>query len=357
MTSPAVPPPASVARRVAQGVVSLVVGALSLWFAFRGLGSVDGRSDGGSAVDELVRLLSSFPLWAIGAYVLSFLTQVLLRTERWRLQVRGLTGVVPTWRDALAINAIAFAAVFLLPFRLGEFVRPNLCAQRGIMSASAGLAATALERIIDGLVTTALFGVLLLLAPAHLPAEVRAGGLTALFVFGGAVVFLVVAFRMRAPTLALVERAAGLVSNGLARKLTHLVGGFLDGLACFRGARDVAQYVGLSTLYWLVNALSIHAVVVALVPGTSLFAAFLCMSFLVIGVMLPAPPGNVGNFHAFARVGLTAAGVAALPAVAVAVITHVLTVLCVVVWATLFLAVGGLRVRGAHLADASAPGG
>lgn len=347
MNAATAPASTSTKRRALQLVVSLVVGALCLWFAFRGV------AGGAGAVDELVTQLRSFSLSAALASGALFVVQAVLRTERWRLQVRGLTGVSPSWRDALSINAVAFAAVFLLPFRLGEFVRPNLCAQRRIMSASAGLAATALERILDGLVTTALFGVLLLWSPDHFPAEVRLGGLTALAVFGGAVVFLVVAFRMRAPALSLVQRVASVVSEGLAEKLTTLLGGFLDGLACFRGAGDVAAYIGLSVLYWVLNGLSVHVVVASLVPGTSPFAGFLCMCFLVIGVMLPAPPGNVGNFHAFARLGLVAAGVPAVSAVAAGVIVHALTTVSIVLWAAVFVLSGALRISdAAHAAHA-----
>jgi len=331
----------SAVRRAVQLFVSLVVGGLCLWFAFRGIAGGEG------ALDELVARLRAFPASAVAVFAALYFVQALLRTERWRLQVRGLTGTAPSWRDALAINAVAFAAVFLLPFRLGEFVRPNLCAQRRIMSASAGLAATALERIIDGLVTTALFGLLLVWAPEQFPAEVRAGGLTALLFFGGAVVFLVVAFRVRAPTLALVRRAASLAGHIFADRLTAMVGGFLDGLACFRGPGDVVLYVALSAGFWLLNGLSIHVVVDTLAPGTSPFAGFLCMCFLVIGVMLPAPPGNVGNFHAFARLGLVAAGVTAVPAVATGIIVHTLTTALVVLWAALFLLSGALRVRDA----------
>jgi uncharacterized membrane protein YbhN (UPF0104 family) len=335
-------PNSIVRRRTVQTFVSLTIGGLCLWFAFRGMLS------GAGALEELVSRLQSFPLEAAATLFGLFIAQVLMRTERWRLQVRGLTGALPTWRDALSINAVAFAAVFLLPFRLGEFVRPNLCARTGIMSASAGMAATALERIIDGLVTTALFGVLLLWSPDHFPSEVRAGGLTALSIFGGAVVFLVVAFRVRAPTLALVQRSTAWLGAEFSRRLVTMVGGFLDGLACFRGPGDVLSYVALSAMYWFLNGLSVHVVVDALVPGTSPFAGFLCMCFLVIGVMLPAPPGNVGNFHAFAKLGLVAAGVAPVPAVAAAVILHATTTASVVAWAALFFFSGALRRTAAN---------
>ncbi len=336
------------AKRALQLLLSLGVGALCLWFAFRGVAG--GATTQDVSLDDVKGIIKGVDASTYAAWAALAVVQFVVRTERWRLQVRGLTGTAPGWRDALAINAFAFAAVFLFPFRLGEFVRPNLCAQRNIMSASAGLAASALERIIDGLVTTALFGALLLLAPHDLPPPVRVGGVTALVVFGGAVVFFGVAFRFRKAALQLVRNIAGVVHKGLAEKLAGLVGGFLDGLACFKGASDVVAYVGLSVFYWGVNGASMWMVVRAIDPDAAPDAGFFCLCFLVIGVMIPAPPGNVGNFHYFARAGLTLTGVAFAPAVACAVLLHALTTITVIAWAGLFLVVGGFK-----FAELSAP--
>ena len=333
------------ARRGVQLLVSLVIGAVCLWLAFRG---VQGGAGGdGVSVDEVQRLIGRVPASTYALFLSLLAVQCVVRTERWRAQVRGLTGTAPGWRDALTINAFAFAAVFLLPFRLGELVRPNLCARRNIMPASAGLAASALERIIDGLVTTALFGGLMLLAPQDLPPVVRAGGLTALTVFGGAAVFFVVAWRFRSAALSLVRRVVGLASAKLADRLAALIGGFLDGLACFRGPGDVVVYVGLSVAYWAINGVSMLAVVRSVAPDASVLSGLFCLCFLVIGVMIPAPPGNVGNFHAFARLGLTLSGVAAAPAVACAVLLHGLSIIGIVLWAALFAVVGGISLRTA----------
>lgn len=329
------------ARRVLQLAISIIVGAVCLWFAFRGVEG--GASAQGFSLDDIQRIIAAVPLSTYAIYGTFVVAQFAFRTERWRLQVRGLTGTTPGWRDALAINAFSFAAVFLLPFRLGEFVRPNLCAQRKIMSASAGLAATALERVIDGLVTVALFGALLLFTPVDLPPAVRIGGLSALGVFGGAFVFFVAAFRFRAAALSIVRRVASVVSDSLADKLVAMVGGFLDGLACFNGPKDVVIYVGLSIAYWLLNGFGTLVVVRAIDPTASLDAGFFTLCFTVIGVMIPAPPGNVGNFHYFARTGLTLAGVALAPAVACAVLLHALTTVAVTLWGALFLVVGGFR--------------
>ncbi len=337
------------ARRALQLLVSIVIGVVCLWLAFSGVQGGANQKD--VSFDDVKRLILAVPGSTYALFAVLMIVQILVRTERWRLQVRGLTGAAPGWREALAINAFAFAAVFFFPFRLGELVRPNLCARLNIMSASAGLAASALERVIDGLVTTALFGCLLLLAPHDLPPFVRAGGLTALAVFGGAVVFFVVAFRFRSAALGLVQRVAGLVSAKLADRLVALIGGFLDGLACFRGPRDVTAFVGISVVYWGLNGLSTGVVVWGVDPDASLLAGFFCLCFLVIGVMIPAPPGNVGNFHAFARLGLTLSGVAVAPAVASAVLLHALSSVAILLWAALFAVVGGISLRPSGMAE------
>ncbi len=325
--------------RVVSGVVGVVVGALCLVLAFRGVAST--QADTGVAFDAIWSRIASVPWWSRAAFVVLMLAQFFLRTQRWRIQTRGLTGSVPSMRDSAAINAAAFAAVFFLPFRLGEFVRPNLCAQRNIMSRSEGLAATVLERVMDGIITTGFFGVvLLLMRDMSVPGYVRAAGLTALLIFGGALVFFVMAFRFRKQTLSVVDAILSRVHLRLSRAVTSMVGGFLDGLACFARPRDVLAYIALTCAYWLINAVSMYALMVGMQLAVSPVAACFCLCFLVIGVMIPAPPGNVGNFHAFARAALTVFGVAQVPSIAYAILLHAATAITVLLWALLFVLTG-----------------
>jgi uncharacterized protein (TIRG00374 family) len=332
--------PAS-ARAARQLVGSIVIGVACLWFAFRGVR--DGAAGEHLTLAALMDATRAVPAWSWLTFVGLFVLQALLRVERWRLQVRGLTSRNPAWGDSLTINGLAFAAVFFVPFRLGELLRPNLCASRGIMSASAGLAATALERVIDGMVATAMFGVLLLAAPFDWPVWARAGGASALFFFGGGIVVLVAAFKAREWTLTTVSRLVSLFSARLAERVVAMTDGFLDGLRCFRGSADVVLYVGLSVAYWILNALGTAAIVVGVDDDASVFSGFVCLCFLVIGVMLPAPPGNVGNFHAFAKLGLTVSGVGEVPAVVAAVLLHAISTVGVALIGVVSLAFGSFR--------------
>jgi uncharacterized membrane protein YbhN (UPF0104 family) len=329
-------------RQLLQLLVSLVVGGLCLWFAFSGVASGSEQAGfDGAAFWQLVR---GVPWWSHAGYAALVVVMSFVRTERWRWQVRGLTGVMPPLRLSLAINAMAFVAVHLLPFRLGEFVRPRLVARHGIMSAPAGLAATALERVLDGLIAAGIFGVVLALGVGpDLPAPIRLGGLSAVAFFAGGMVFLVVAFLARTTTLRLTERALRLLSPRLATRLITILQSFLDGLRCFRGLGDLVGYLTLSLVFWGLNGAAMWTLLIGMIPDAPLVSAFFVMTFLVVGVMLPAPPGNVGNFHAFVKLALVLTGTAALPAVAFAVLLHAWNTFAVIAWAGLFALIGGLQ--------------
>jgi glycosyltransferase 2 family protein len=341
--------------RVIKLLLGLIVGAVCLFLAFRGVADTEAQT--GIKWDDILAPIRAMSWWGPVGFLALVFVQFILRSERWRIQVRGLTGTAPPHRESIAINCVAAAAVFLLPFRLGEFVRPNLSAQRNIMRASSGLAATALERAIDGLVTTGFFGIVLLLVKARndvkLPPQVEVGGVIASLIFGGALTFFIVAFRWRAGTARLVERVLSVAHGGFARRVASILTGFLDGLACFKNPSDVLLYVALTIVYWLLNAASMYCVMVAMGLDVDVVAAFFCLCFLVIGMMIPAPPGNVGNFHVFARSSVTVFGIAAAPAVAFAIVLHALTVLSVVMVGGFFLLTGDVSVAKVRAATHS----
>jgi glycosyltransferase 2 family protein len=328
-------------KHAIQLAVSILIGGACLYFAFRGVDWSD-----------LGARLQSVPWYAHLLYLGALVVMYVLRTERWAIQARGIGMRAPTQREALALNAVGFAAVFLLPFRLGEFARPVLAKQRKIMSVSAGLAVTALERIFDGIITTGFFGlVMLLMRDRQVPAYVTIGGWTALMVFGGALVVLALAFRWREASVRFWHKLIGIVHQGLADKLVRMLRSFLDGLACFPTLSSLAAYLGLSIAYWMLNGASMWMLLRFMGIDAEPLAAFFCLCFLVIGVMIPAPPGNVGNFHAFAKAALVIFGVSEGDAVAYAVVLHGWQTLGVILWGGLFLATRDVSLSGMHLSE------
>lgn len=336
-------------------LLGLVIGGVCLWLAFRGVASAD--QENGVGWDQIGEHIRRTTWWGVAGLLVLFVAQVALRVERWRVQVRGLTGNNPSFRTSFVVNAAGFAGVFLLPFRLGELVRPNLAAQRGLLPAAKGLAASAIERVVDGMVTMGFFAVVMLLTRDRpMPAYVTVGGWTALAVFGGAAVVFGLAFRMRALSEQLTVRVLSLVHGRLAERIAAMLRAFLDGFACFRSLADLFAYLGYTLIYWALNALSLWVLMQGMGIDQSLVNAAFCLCFLVIGAMIPAPPGSVGTFHAFARAALVIVGVPITAAVAYAIVLHALSVAGLVGLVAVFLATGDLSFSRMRAATGAAEG-
>lgn len=325
--------------------MSVVIGVGLLWFSIRNV-----------PLSELLDNLARVPWYAHAAYLVGLSVQFLLRCYRFSLQLPAAEQNqdeknsnfvrTPTFREIAAVNAVGFAAVFFLPFRLGEFVRPHLASQKRWMRKSAGLGVSAVERIVDGIVTTGFFGgVMLLLRDRDLPSYVAAGGWLSLLVFGGASVVLMGVVYWREKFTTLFEKIVGLISKTIAQKIVGILDAFLLGLASVGSWQKMLLYVVVSILYWFINGVSMWLLLDAMVVDSTLLSAFFCLSFLVIGVMLPAPPGNIGNFHAFAKGSLVLLGAAESSALAYAVALHLWQVIFLLVCAAIFLNGGGMTWR------------
>ena len=78
------------------------------------------------------------------------------RTLRWRMLLRPL-GDVPVLSARWSATVIGFGAGAVLPFRLGELVRPALVARKTGMKMSAALSSVVLERLFDMLIVLLCF--------------------------------------------------------------------------------------------------------------------------------------------------------------------------------------------------------
>lgn len=322
-------------KRLIQAFISIAIGGLLLWLSFRQV-----------ALDEAIGHLRDVPWWLYVVYVAFVMLTHCLRTERFRVQLLRMTKRPVSFGEAMALFSVGVAATFLIPFRLGEFVRPYLGKVRGHMDMSAGLSTVAAERVIDGLTTTAMLGViLLLLRGVAIPETVFIAGYVALAVFGGAFVVFVLGYLKREWTVRLFKRLFGVVSQRLADKLGDVLDRFLGGLNTLPSWKDVALYQWYTIAYWFINGASMYLVMVVMGIDVGWVGGFFVLACLVIGVMIPAPPGNVGNFEYAVVLPLTVLGVSPALAAAYAVVIHLLQALQMTGVAVFFVATGRVSLQ------------
>ena len=224
-----------------------------------------------------------------------------LRVVRWKPLLDPIARL--SWREHNRIGAVGFMAMFLFPLRLGELVRPYLVKRTtGTARMSEVLATVVVERVIDGLmVALLLFGIL-----ASLPAgggdaatQLEVGAAISLAVFASATLLLAGARWQHARTRRFVQLTAGLVSKRLAAAIDHILEAFLRGLRRLPSSRAFVLFLTLTAVYWAINGLGVWCMARAFHLPVDLVGAYAMMACVVVGMMIPNSPGNVGSFWYF----------------------------------------------------------
>jgi hypothetical protein len=246
--------------------------------------------------------------WAVGAYIALFVVVHLLRGSRWNLLIAKSQR--PPLPLTLSIGLVGYAALVLLPFRLGEAARPALLYSRARVPLGTSASVVGAERIIDGLVLSTLLLVALLGTaqvsplPDHIgalpiPAAVIPGlAWAGVIVFGSLSVGMVAFYLWRAPFGRLIESLLGRVSPTLARRVADAAGSIATGLAFLRDAPTAALFGLLTFAYWALNAMGVWLLLWAAgVASPSLGEAIVILGVLGLGLVVPNAPGFFGTFQ------------------------------------------------------------
>jgi glycosyltransferase 2 family protein len=285
--------------------LSLLVTGVSFWWTFK-----DTKWD---------------PLWASlksANYVMLFpylgiLTLIhICRTIRWGNLLAGLEKI--PFKKLNEAAAIGFMMLIILPFRLGEFARPFLIAQRSNIRRSAAMTTVVFERLVDGISIAILLRVFLFFIPADTDPirRIHVGANIMFAVFGGGLAFLLFAAWQHDRAVRFVRAIAGVVSPKLADKVANVVDGFVGATKQLPDKWNLASFFVLTAIYWALNAFGMGLLARAFdcsgdptgqcVPMTlDTFQSFVVLAVLIGGLMIPAAPGSAGTFQASIKLGLS----------------------------------------------------
>jgi hypothetical protein len=240
---------------------------------------------------------------------------------RWRYLLRSFADV-PRKR-VLAVSWIGFAAILLMPFRIGEIVRPYMLREKGKLSMSSATGTVVAERVVDGLYLSIVLAVALVFVPTIDPlparvvglpisvAQVRASGFVMLGVFTTAFITIAVFYFARSWARRVTLAVFGLVSKRLGQKLADTAEKLANGLHFLGRGRDAGGFLVETTLYWGINAFGMWLLAwgcgVVHADGSSITFGEACalMGMLGCTILIPGPPGLLGVFQAGIYAGMT----------------------------------------------------
>jgi uncharacterized protein (TIRG00374 family) len=261
----------------------------------------------------------------LAACLVVIATQVVLRSVRWRLLLPsppgggriGVSRIVPVLLVGYLGNAV-------LPARLGEPVRAYLVARREKLDAVEAFGSVVLERVVD----TATLAIVAFVAAVAVNAPswiVQATGIAALIgsAFTGALVVVGPGRLVR-----LTRRVvAHLPLAARAETILQRLDDFARGIDRPSRSGAVVVAAAVSAACWMLDATTFWLVGQSIGAPVSPAAALLIGAVTVLGTALPSAPGYVGTFELAAATTAQALGVAAAPALALAVLAHAVTVL------------------------------
>lgn len=301
----------------------IAVSLLCLYFATRG---TDWSRVGGV-------LAGAHPGW-VGALALACVGVIYVRAQRWRVLLRPF-GQVPLY-PTLSATAIGFGASAVLPFRIGELVRPALLGRRIGIGMSAALSTVVLERVFDVLLVIACLFAVSLAYP--LPSGLRSAALVLAVFTGLGFVALLIMQRSPARAEAIIERLLARFPARAGERLRPLIHSFLSGLGSLGKASSVALVLAYSVYLWTIIMLTFLFGFLALRIDVPLVPASLTAVVIVAAfVFLPQAPGFVGTWQAGCVLALDIFGVQQDVAVGYSLLTWLVSIGVTIGAAVVFL--------------------
>jgi uncharacterized protein (TIRG00374 family) len=280
-------------KRLLQVLAGLAVSGGALWLTLRG-----------KDLSEIAREIGAADYGYLAPYLVVLTVIHLVRTVRWGILLEPVAKV--PFARLNAVSAVGIMALVLLPFRLGEFARPYLVAERPRLRVSAALSSVVVERVVDGLFTGLLLVISLLAVPEGTPGlrVLRTGGVVVSLAFAGLLVFLAGAYQNRDRALRMVAALVAPVSPRLAGRAEGMLDAFIHGLRLVPSKGKLGLFFALTAVYWGLNAWGMSLLARGFGFHLSATQALTLLGVLVVGVMIPAGPGMIGTFQGAVVLGL-----------------------------------------------------
>ncbi len=326
-------------RNLFRTLLGLVVAALFVYFAFRGI-----------SLNSLLHDALGANFYILIATVLVVLFSHVLRALRWRVILQELKdeiSVVDTWGSIM----VGYMVNNFVP-RLGELVRAYTTGRLEDVSVSGVLGTIVLERLFDMVSAGFLFGIALLMYSGNLIESfpfLRTAGiiLIAGSLLGGLVLYIAsVSNKFKTKLTRTLE---AVLPAKAAAKAESMVLSFLESFRLLRSAKRFSIVLLYTAFIWIVYVLTMYIPFFAFPFGVamhlSFYDAFLLILVTTIAWIVPSP-GGVGVYWALVSQALVIIAHVPRPeALAYATLTQLLGYIAITIVGSIFALIFTRRLK------------
>lgn len=278
--------------------ISLLIGGGFVWLLARG----------GLPLLPPREALQRLPGWTLCQFLVLTVLTAILRTYRWNYLIRPIAPNTQPLR-VMGMSMVGFSAIFLLPLRSGEIIRPYLMARDGQVTFMQAAGTVGAERVIDGLVLTSFTFVALSLTTTISPlphslgdlplpiAAVPAAVYSALALFICAFAVMTAFYLARQQARRLTESVVGLVSKRAASWAATTLERIADGLSFLPSKKHSLRFVAATLGCWGLTIVSQWLLLRGLGLDATLAQATTTVGVQGLGSLVPAGPGMFGAYQ------------------------------------------------------------
>ena len=216
-----------------------------------------------------------------------------IRAWRWQILVKPIKDV--SFDPAFSSIMIGYFGNSVLPFRMGEFLRAYVVADKTSLSASTAFGTIVIERILDFVGLSAVILLIMTVYPLKsIGGSIIIGvivlSLTAfifIFLFGG----------VKSTFLVKIEKSS-LLKMGILRKMLLFLKNFLDGATTIRATNKLGVILLYTLIIWIMYYCSTYLATIATGIELEWFGFGVLLISTTLAISVPAAPGYVGTYHA-----------------------------------------------------------
>ncbi|MBI5374619.1 MAG: flippase-like domain-containing protein [Candidatus Schekmanbacteria bacterium] len=275
-------------------------------------------------------------LYLIPMVALSVLLQ-LCKAYRWKLIITPVKKI----RLSLIyyLHCIGFMGINILPFRLGEFLRPYLLSKQGDVKLSTSVATTVMERILDG--GTLLLFMIAAVRFAPVPDWVLKAGESVFAVIALSIMFLF--FLVWKGRRYLLKFTSFKPLAPFQEKTIRIFDSFKQGFDIMPDKKAFIFAIILSVIFWVIPVFNTYLLFSAFSMALPFSAALTLFIIVSIGLMIPSAPGFIGNFQFFCILALSLYGVNKSEALGFSIVLNAVQFFSIIAQGILSLFLSGIR--------------
>jgi len=276
-------------NRIIKFILGVLISVIGLYYAFRQI----------NFWELWISIKNVNFILVILAIVILLLSNV-IRAWRWQILVKPIKDV--SFEPAFSSIMIGYFGNSVLPFRMGEFLRAFVVADKTSLTASTAFGTIVIERILDFI---GLSIVILLIMTVYPLTSVGGSIIIGVIVLSlTAFIFFFLFGGFKSSLLVKIEKSS-LLRIGLLHKILLFIKNFLDGATTIRATNKLGIILLYTLIIWIMYYCSTYLATIATGIELEWFGFGVLLISTTLAISVPAAPGYVGTYHAAAVYILT----------------------------------------------------